>query len=391
VLDGEFLLGRTSLQRAIAMDSLGLRGTRARCLACDAFGWLVGGLMLADSLTAAEHEARRWVRLQPQSGTAAISLVHVLEIEGKSVEADSIFHAAPPTDQSYLRAIDFQASHFIRVGDYASADRLVLLQLRESDPRPQVSALWNLTISLREQGRMIEALKRAQSARVPTGKILKRNNPPPINVLEAQTLLEMGRAKEAAILFDSLSRQHNPGDVASQLGRTTAWMLTHAAGARVTAGDTATLERLADSVRALGEESGYGRDRRLHHYVRGLLLAARHDDAAAITELRSAIYSINSGFTRVNYELARVYLRARRPRDAIAVLQPTLRGDLEGSNLYLNRTEIHELLAQAWDAAGVKDSAVAHYTWVTQAWGAADPNFSPRVHAAQARLTALTR
>jgi len=238
---------------------------------------------------------------------------------------------------------------------------------------------------------MIEALKRAQSARMPTGKILKRTNPPPINVLEAQTLLEMGRPREAAILFDSLSRQHNPGDVASQISRATAWSLTHAASARFAAGDTATLQRLADSVRALGEESGYGRDRRLHHYVRGLLFAARHDDAAAIPELRSAIYSINGGYTRINYELARVYLHAKRPRDAIAVMQPTLRGDLEASNLYLNRTEIHEMLAQAWDAAGVKDSAVAHYTWVTKAWAAADPNFQPRVQAAQARLTALTR
>jgi tetratricopeptide (TPR) repeat protein len=391
VMDGEFMLARTSLSRAITMDSLGLSGTRARCLACDAFGWLVGGLMMADSLTAAEQEARRWVRLQPQSGTAAIGLVHVLEIEGQSAEADSLFHAAPPTDQSYLRAVDFQASHFIRVGDYASADRLLLLQLREADPRPQSSALWNLTISLREQGRMVEALKRAQSARIPTAKILKRKGGLPINVLEAQTLLEMGRPREAAILFDSLSRQHNPGDVASQLSRATVWNLAHVASARFAAGDTATLQRLADSVRALGEESGYGRDRRLHHYVRGLLFTARHDDAAAIAELRSAIYSINAGYTRINYELARVYLHAQRPREAIAVLQPTLRGDLEASNLYLNRTEIHELLAQAWDAAGVKDSAVAHYTWVTKAWAAADPNFSARVQAAQARITALTR
>ena len=391
VMDGEFMAARTSLARAITMDSLGLSGTRARCLACDAFGWLVGGLMLADSMTAAEREARRWVRLQPQSGLAANALVHVLEIEGQSAEADSLFHASPSTDQSYLRTVDFQSSHFIRVGDYASADRLLLLQLRESDPRPQSSALWNLTISLREQGRMIEALKRAQSARMPTGKILKRTNPPPINVLEAQVLLEMGRPKEAAILFDSLSRQHSPGEVESQLSRATVWNLAHVASARFAAGDTATLQRLADSAQRIAEASGYGRDRRLHHYMRGLLFAARHDDAAAITELRSAIYSINAGYTRINYELARVYLHAQRPRDAIAVMQPTLRGDLEASNLYLNRTDIHEILAQAWDAAGVKDSAATHYKWVTTAWAAADPNFRARVQAAQARLTALTR
>jgi predicted Zn-dependent protease len=168
-------------------------------------------------------------------------------------------------------------------------------------------------------------------------------------------------------------------------------MLTQSAGARAAAGDTASLPRLADSVQALGEESGYGRDRRLHHYVRGLLYSARGNDSAAISELRAAIYSVNAGFTRTNYQLARVYLRDKRPRDAIAVLQPTLRGALEASNLYLNRTEIHEMLAQAWDAAGVRDSAVAHYAWVTKAWAAADPFFRPRLQAAQSRLTALTR
>jgi hypothetical protein len=168
-------------------------------------------------------------------------------------------------------------------------------------------------------------------------------------------------------------------------------MLAQAGGARRWAGDTATLERLADSMRVLGVESVYGRDQRLHHHVRGLLLAARGDDAGAISELKSGIYSLTEGFTRTNYELARVYLRDRRPRDAIAVLQPALRGTLEASNLYLNRTEIHELLAQAWDAAGVRDSAAAHYEWVTKAWAAADPSLAPRVRAAQTRLAALKR
>ena len=72
------------------------------------------------------------------------------------------------------------------------------------------------------------------------------------------------------------------------------------------------------------EASGYGRDRRLHHYVRGLLLAARGDDSGAISELTSAVYSLTVGFTRVNYVLARVYLHAHRPRDAVAVLQPAV-------------------------------------------------------------------
>jgi hypothetical protein len=99
-------------------------------------------------------------------------------------------------------------------------------------------------------------------------------------------------------------------------------MLTQVAGARRDAGDTASLVRLADSIEVLGEQSGYGRDRRLHHYVRGLLFAARGEDQSAIREFEASIYSLTAGFTRTNHELARSYLRAGRSRDAIRVLQP---------------------------------------------------------------------
>jgi hypothetical protein len=73
----------------------------------------------------------------------------------------------------------------------------------------------------------------------------------------------------------------------------------------------------------------------------------------------------------------------------VALLQSSLRGTLEASNLYLTRTETHELLAQAWDAAGVRDSAVAHYAWVAKAWSAADPSLAGRARVARERLTAL--
>jgi len=103
------------------------------------------------------------------------------------------------------------------------------------------------------------------------------------------------------------------------------------------------------------------------------------------------MFAPTTGFTRTNFELARVYLRLRRPKEAIAVLQPSLRGSLEASNLYVTRTELHERLAQAWDALGNVDSAAVHYAWVTKAWNAADPAFASRVSAARVRLAALKR
>jgi DNA-binding SARP family transcriptional activator/TolB-like protein len=389
VYDGEFLAALAPLERVIDMDSAGLRGSGSTCGACDALRWRVSAYTLADSLPAAERESRRWLRLQPHSTPAANSLVEVLEFEGHVAQADSIFRATPQADRAYDTMIGYQIGHAIRAGDYATADRLLTSETRQPDAQTQANAYWDLALSLREQGRLAEALEAARHVGLLSAKLADR----PVGVtsstsLEAQVYLEMQRPAVAAALFDSLSRQHNNGDVASQLARGAAWMLVQSADARSAAGDTASLARLADSVRTLGAESSYGRDRRLYHHVLGVLYAARGDLAGAINEFKSAIYSPTSGFTRTNYDLARVYLRAHRPRDAITVLQPTLRAPLESSNFYLTRTDAHELLAQAWDAAGGRDSAAAHYAWVAKAWAGADPQFAARVQVARGRSSA---
>ena len=84
--------------------------------------------------------------------------------------------------------------------------------------------------------------------------------------------------------------------------------------------------------------------------------------------------------------MAKSYLALGRPRDAIEVLRPALRGAIDASNLYLTRTEVHELLAQAFAAAGQKDSASVHYGAVVRAWDKADPQFAARYAAAKGWL-----
>jgi hypothetical protein len=68
------------------------------------------------------------------------------------------------------------------------------------------------------------------------------------------------------------------------------------------------------------------------------------------------------------------------------VLAPALRGDLQASNYYVTHAELHEALAEAFEAAGEPDSARVHYAWVANAWRAADPPF--RARAARARAEA---
>jgi hypothetical protein len=154
-----------------------------------------------------------------------------------------------------------------------------------------------------------------------------------------------------------------PGVVA----RRRAWGLTLAATAYAAAGDTSRLAGLADSVEAIGRRSGFGRDRRLSFYVRGLLHEARHDYPAAEAAFRSAISSPNVGYTRINLELARVLLAEHRPRDAVPALSAALRGSLEGSNYYVSRTELEDALARAFAEAGRADSARVYRSRVAAA------------------------
>jgi hypothetical protein len=167
------------------------------------------------------------------------------------------------------------------------------------------------------------------------------------------------------------------------------WMHTHVATALAAAGDTAILEAMADSIAAVARFSTYGRDWRLPDYLRGLAWLARGQPEPAVRSLRAAIHSPTLGYTRTNLELARALLAANRPEEAVRVLQSALRGDLDGPNLYVTRTELHELLALSFDRAGQGDSAAAHYAKVVAAWSAGDPAFRERADSARARLSAL--
>ena len=67
----------------------------------------------------------------------------------------------------------------------------------------------------------------------------------------------------------------------------------------------------------------------------------------------------------------------------VAIVRAPLHGGVEGSGLYLTRTETHELLAQIFDRLGQRDSAAAHYAVVERAWRGADPFMKPRYDAAK--------
>jgi DNA-binding SARP family transcriptional activator len=387
---GDFPGALSALRRVVAMDSLGLRGDRASCLSCDALTQVAYVLIHTDSLAVAERELTTWLRLQPASARAWQVLANVLLFEGRVRAASDAHLRAMQLHPINVSDDLFPAYAPIYAGAHAEADRLLRDAARTAAPAVRQEASWFLTISLREQGRLEEAratLRRHDS--LSTARGVAVNADPGRARHEGQILLEQGRFREAGDVFvrhaRSLDRGMSPGFAARQR----ALDLTQAAVALAASGDTASLAALADSIEAAGRASAFGRDRRLHHHVRGLLLAARGALDDAVREFRLAMFSPTSGYTRTNLELGRVLLRQGRAADAIAIVAPALRGPLDASNLFVTRTELLALLARAEDAAGRRDSAVVHYRRVLETWRDADASFATRRDSIAARLEAL--
>lgn len=388
---GDFLAAVGPLERVVAMDSLSFtRAERATgCDGCTAMLELVLTYALADSLGAAEREARRWTRLEPQSARPWVSLWDVLERSGQFAEAERVAARIAQIDRDAIGATDRAAMHAIRTGNFELADRLLRAAIQSGSAAAQMDALWDLCISLRFQGRAEEAVAIARRYREladRTERVTPNEASHAVRPL-AQSLFDAGRYREAAALFDSSANWHAPDESPAGGARERVWDLAHAARSFAAAGDTGVLDARADTIATVGAMSASGRDQRLGSYIRGLLLLARNDLPAAIPAFRASIYSVPAGYTRENYDLARAELRVGRARDAVAVLQPVMRGKLDASNMYVTQTEVHELLAKAWEAAGRPDSASAHYAWVARAWEHGDPPYAKRAEEARRHIS----
>lgn len=388
---GDFPAAVNTLKRVIAMDSASLsidpRAANApvRCLACEAIGELANTYHFMDSLGASERLVKDWIRRSPNNPNPWGMLAGIYSFANRiddALAAQARVSALSPQVSQEL----FKAHLSWRAGKYQIPDSVFRVMGENSNTWGE-GLKW-LSISLRTQGRPAEALPPAQKLRA-TMKAPRKDAVPYVGLFEAQVWFDMGNPRRAAAIFDSISRAPLYL-VAPQIARNLVWTQTLRSTALAAAGDTALLQQIADSVEHWGKNNSYGRDRRLHHHIRGLLLAARGDIEGAATEFRQAIYSTTLGYTRTNLEFGRVLLRLGRPREAAALAESALRGAFESTGTYATQTELAELAAAAWDAAGVKDLALVRYRQVASNWAHADPAFGPRVERARLRIAALS-
>jgi tetratricopeptide (TPR) repeat protein len=333
--------------------------------------------------------SRLWTRLQPHSAQAwrvyAMNLAQGGRYDSAYVAVERADSIAPqqPDAWRYLAALK------VWEGNYTGAEEIARVQMQTGIPAQRTEASWVLGIVYRHEGRLQDALAAARKYRAERID-LKVNGATPFTAqLEGQVLFDLGRYRESAALFDSTSRIRIPFEDSSLMARNIVWAWTHMATARAAAGDTAGLGKLADSMETLGRISGVGRDRRLHFYVRGLLLKARKRPDEAIEMFRKARLSPNMGYRRIVIELGEALNQTRRYAEAVPVLQAGLRGVFEGSCLYATDTELHLLLGQSFEGLGQADSARAHYRVVTRALSHSDPEWVPKRVAAEQGLGRL--
>ncbi len=388
---GDFAGAVAPLRRVIRLDSLSMYTSRrpdgpaVRCHACVAYLMLINTYNQMDSLQAGLRVAQEWSRVQPEDAGPWGQISWSLMLMGRYKEALVADQAVIARDPGLVRD-GFRVQVAFRAGDFAAADSYYTQIARG---RLEGEGYKWLSISKRMQGRPREALEWARKLRA-----LERNFPrgaAPYNALfEAQCYYELGEFRRAAATFDSVSR--SPRDTtSSQRARNLIWTQLLRSTALAAAGDTALLPAIADSLQAWGRLNSYGRDQRAHHHARGLLFAARGDLAQAEREFRAAIWSPTGGYTRTNIELAKVLLRLNQPREAAYWADAARHSGLDASQTYTTTTELLELGALAWDAAGERDSAVARYQQVVRNWSNAEPLFQPRVERARLRLGQLGR
>lgn len=394
-LDGDAAGAVRHLRRVLTLDSLSLRGDPAICRACDALDQLVDAYDLLDSLGLALDAANEWVRWRPNSSKAWSQLAYVLEDLGREEAAIEARRRAAELAPARAMSLVYPGRAALRAGRWAEADRLLRDVVRHGHPRARRLALWWLAISLRDQGRLEEALEvERRRASLSTTRNATTESPEDgrrtPSLFEGQLLAELGLHDEAAAAFRAIERRGRKYQYRGQVARGRSWPLVHLATALAAAGDEEGLASVVDTLARLGPNSLLRRNRLGHHYARGLLLRLRGQPDTALTEFRLALTSPSNGYSRLNLELGRTLLELDRPQEAIDVLEAALPGMLESTHLYVSRAELREMLARAYLQVGRTDKAVENLRWVADAWSAADRRLARRGEAALDRLMQLT-
>ena len=368
------------LNRVIALDSAAggaqgvALGTTGVCRLCLALNTLESHYVWADSAAAINETLRRWKRLAPADPSAWFVDAE-LTVRTRGVQAATRSLAIEDSLRGRsARSRPDDIYRYILAEEFEDGERICGLGV--GTPVEATTMVLACTVLLRQEGRYREAERLVREGR--WGETLLYASVPHQPYLQGVLDLDRGQGEKAGRDFLDIAGVFRKNPFPGLAARNVAWNLTLAATALAMAGQWTRVAALADTVREVGQNSSFGRDPLLHFFISGLVAAGSGQQAAAVDLFRRSVFSWTNGYTRANAELAKSLLQLHRPAEAIRPLQAALRGGLYGSGLYLSRTELHELLARAFAAAGQRDSAAFHYERVARAWAKADPEYRGR-------------
>jgi tetratricopeptide (TPR) repeat protein len=369
---GQFEAAESMWQAALSLDSLAMEAGSGPCAPCVGYGNLARIQAQEGKWPEAERSARRWVELQPDAPASWEMLASVLSYRQRNREAIDAVQRAVTLSGRDPSTLDVWARLLVIARQYDTVDSLVRSWLASESPQLRASAYDLRVLLLRERGELRAsnvALDRAEAAMPNAGvqTVLVRGN----------NLGRLGEYAAAALLYERSAhgprletREFPPAGTAS---RGFCWHHALLADAIAPSGDTVRLRGLADTLAVGCAKSFFGRDRRLHHHVRGLLamLQGRWFDAEA--ELQQARWGVAESWTRSNVALAKTEMSLNQPRAALAALRDAYASPLDGMGRYQPRSELDLLMAQAFRKAGEADSARVYEGYVRRAWRNADP------------------
>jgi len=368
---GQFEAAESMWQAALSLDSLAMEAGSGPCAPCVGYGNLARIQAQEGKWEEAEHSAKRWVELQPDAPASWEMLAGVLSYRQRHHEAVDAVQRAVTLSGRDPSTLDMWARLLIAARQYDTADSLSRSWLRSESPELRASAYDLRVLVLRERGEL-----RASNVALDRTETDVPNAGVQTILLRGNNLGRLGDFAGAEALYERsahgprLETRFPPVGTAA---RGFCWHHALLADAIVPSGDTARLRALADTLAVGCAKSFFGRDRRLHHHVRGLLamLQGRWFDAEA--ELQQARWGVAESWTRTNVALAKTELALNQPRAALAALRDAYASPLDGMGRYQPRSELDLLMAHAFRQAGDADSALVYEAYVRRAWHNADP------------------
>ena len=367
---GRWAAAESILVRELALDSLAMVAGDGPCTPCQVLWRLSQTRIVEGDRAGAEAAARRWSALQPDLPAAWRNLAATLAAVGKSADAVEAGYHMVALSKTAPAAVDFGRT-MLSARRFDIVDSLIAAWRGSSDP-VLVDGLADLSAMLqRERGQFaasVEALS----------KLPKSNG---LSLVEADGLARLGHLPEARAILEWSGHpagSARSGQFTAPEARGFSWAHALEADELLRAGDTTEARALADSIERVGRQSAYGRDKVLHHHVRGMLLFAEGRFADAEQELRAAEWTAD-GWTRTNVELARAQLAQRHYADAIATLHNAQLAPVDAMARYVPRSELDWWLARVFAASGASDSAATYGRYVRDAWRSADASVRARL------------